>query len=187
MKKKSNRKLTWNPYIQIAKKIIQTHDERLKDIEAVDRDIELLSLGKDTLTSADNIKAAIPDIGIENGLDQALLLYRYALTGTVRVVNQAFQEVVEDIEDEDQKTLICGKLKQYICEPCEVFEYLGYPLSRFDFDKRRRALLRAVLRDLWLMPYTHQPASVGRRFKHDDKESNWKPVSGSSANDQKDN
>lgn len=165
-----NRKLTWNPYIQIAKKIVQTHEERLADLDALDRDQKLIALGKPPLVSTRNLLAALPlSIDTHDGYDAPMRLYRDQIKVLIRIVEDAYAEAVGDLLDMDLRKEVQGKLKRYICEPAEVYEYIGYPLSRYDFDSRRRRLFRAVLRELWLMPYQHQPAEKGRRYKRDDQ------------------
>lgn len=168
-----NRTLMRNPYMQIARKIISTHEERLEDIEALRKDAELLREGKNPIRTRYAMSEIIP-YGITEAtlcpeLDEvtakALDNHAQRLEQIATITDQAFLQSVDDVEDESEKQKIIDCMKRYICnyrEKQEEFNYLAYPRSRQDFDIRRRFVLKYVIRCMGFMPYIRQPKSLGK-------------------------
>lgn len=170
MKPVRNRTLMRNPYMQIARKIISTHTERIEDIKAIEQDVERLKADKQPAVSESHISEIVPysdgklTIRKENQI-RVLEHHKERLDLTVRLTEEAFRKSVEDIEDEKVKDKVIECIQRYICnyrEKQEEFNYLNYPGSRRDFDIRRRFVLKYIVRGLGLMPYVRQPQSVGK-------------------------
>lgn len=163
MTKKST---TWNPYLQIARKIIQTNDERQKDIAAAEKDLERIKAGKEPVTSWDKIKDAVITLDDQDVVEE-LQAYVDMMSNTAYMVNLSFCKAVQDIKDYQTRQTVMSCLVRAIAGR-EHFDYLAYPLTKNDFDYRQRQVLKYILRHLRLMPYINRPADGGKKRKKSD-------------------
>ncbi len=159
-----NKHITYNPYLLIPRKICQTHERRKQDIVAMKTDLKLLQENQKAKywNHIADLKYS-EDVELDN--EEAIKILKEHIKKSQFVVNitdEAILFAVSDIEVEEIRIKAKKVLSDYLSERTEVpFLLLDYPevLSRRDFDRRKRNILKYILRKLELMPYVYQPRS----------------------------
>ena len=163
---KKDRHTARNPYMQIARKIIQTNRERLEDISLMEAEISSLKKNEDGVRIF-NLPDTIPGTDGKMTLEDkesmiaALQDHIERLEYYTDIVADAFDEACRNIPDKRIADQVKECLMRFYDDGKEIpFYLLNYPfeLNRADFEERKRILLKCVLREMGIMPYQHQPA-----------------------------
>ncbi len=148
-----------SPYMQIARKILQTHEQRKSDIKAAKSDLLRLQRGQPVkndaliadlsgfLQSGHTISPAEKMKKIEDYID--------GLEAWYTLVDTALDVATADIQDAFvRRQTRTALLRMYGDYQKEDLQHTGYPLSRADYEKRSRRLLKQILRGAGLLPYS---------------------------------
>lgn len=162
-----------NPYMQIARKLVQTYNVRKNDIKAIKSEIVRINSSQRA-----KYEAQISDL--RQGTDgrqylsqddklDTLEMHLDCLERWNAIIDNAFDLTVEDIEDDElridtRKALI----RSYGDDKQVDFYMLAYPIEfgRNDYEERSRVLLKYIIREIGLMPYL-QPIKFKPRSKAD--------------------
>lgn len=150
-----------NPYMQIARKLCQTYNQRARDIKSIKSDLARLNSEQvpryvqhisDIRPNTDGMQPLTIDEQRE-----ALNQHITALKEWNALIDCALDQAVSNINAADLKHQTRRKLLEaYSDSKQEPFYMLAYPLSKSDFDERSRILLKYIIRSLELMPYKKQ-------------------------------
>lgn len=162
-----------NPYMQIARKLVQTYNVRKKDIKAIKSEIARIKSNQRPLYNAQiaDIRQGTDGRRHLNTDDKLATLETHldCLTQWNEIVDAAFDLAVDDIEDEELKTDTRKALMRSYGDDKQVdFYLLAYPIEfgRNDYEERSRTLLKYIIREIGLMPYLH-PIQFKPRSKAD--------------------
>lgn len=169
-----------NPLMQIARKLVQTYELRRRDMKSMETDLSYLRRGfkashersiSDCRRGTDGAQKLTREEQIET-LEEMLDSFYYMNT----IVDEAFEAAVSDIEDSEIKKQIKDCLHLALGEGKEIeFRFLPYPYDypRCDYEERKRILLKYIIRELNLMPYSryirNKPEHLRKVKKDEDK------------------
>lgn len=162
-----------NPYMQIARKLVQTYNIRKSDIKAIRAEIARINSNQTPRydTQISDLKQGTDGRQRLNKDDklQTLKTHSDCLIRWNNIIDEAFDLAVEDITDEELRVdTRKALLRSYGDDPQVDFYMLAYPIEfgRNDYEERSRTLLKYIIREIGLMPYL-QPIKFKPKSKAD--------------------
>ena len=162
-----------NPYMQIARKLVQTYNVRKNDIKAIKSEIARINSNQQPRYGSQiaDLRQGTDGRRYLNADDKLDTLETHldCLMRWNEIIDNAFDLAVADIEDDElrmdtRKALI----RSYGDDKQVDFYMLAYPIEfgRNDYEERSRTLLKYIIREIGLMPYL-QPIKFKPKSKAD--------------------
>lgn len=162
-----------NPYMQIARKLVQTYNVRKNDIKAIKSELSRINSNQQPRYGSQiaDLRQGTDGRRYLNSDDKLDTLETHldCLMRWNEIIDNAFDLAVADIEDDElrmdtRKALI----RSYGDDKQVDFYMLAYPIEfgRNDYEERSRTLLKYIIREIGLMPYL-QPIKFKPKSKAD--------------------
>lgn len=148
-----------SPYMQIARKVLQTHEQRRSDIKAAKSDLLRLQRGQPIKNDAlvADLSSFLQDGHTVSLAEKIQIVEDYidGLEAWCTLVDTALDVATADIQNASvRRQTQAALLRLYGDYQKEDLQHVGYPLSQADYEKRSRRLLKQILRGAGLLSYS---------------------------------